>query len=342
MIDIKQILDDHSIDYITKGTGVSKGNINVKCPFCGKDDRSQHLGIKLSNGFWGCWRDSNHRGTNLSYLLIHLLGINKKEVDLLLKDGSFSDHLNSSLTINNLSLGNFFEEIKANDFAVDSLTKSLILPKYFKSFREDHFSKNRFIKYLTDTRGFNNKDILDVTDLYNLRYCLLGDFSYRIIIPIYYQNVLVTWTSRAMGNSSLRYLTLSKEKSSLSIKDCIFNYDNCLAGGKVLFICEGPFDAMKLDFYGRKFDCRSSALFNLNLERSQLYKLVDLMGYYEKVVILLDKGAYSKSEKIYNEISIFHKSVINYDFKILADKFDIKDPAEMNKKIIGNFCLEFV
>ena len=37
MIKIIEILDKYNITYITEGSNVKEGNINIKCPFCYDD-----------------------------------------------------------------------------------------------------------------------------------------------------------------------------------------------------------------------------------------------------------------------------------------------------------------
>ncbi|KKM00724.1 hypothetical protein LCGC14_1801600, partial [marine sediment metagenome] len=86
MIDIRKLLDGWKIEYATTGSNVAKGNVNVKCPMCGMADKSEHMGIKLSNGIWGCWRNKAHRGSNLAYLLQSLLEISYTEAKRLVGD----------------------------------------------------------------------------------------------------------------------------------------------------------------------------------------------------------------------------------------------------------------
>jgi DNA primase len=74
---------------------------------------------------------------------------------------------------------------------------------------------------------------------------LSGDWKFRIIIPIILNHSFVSITSRTiLEGEKQRYKTLSNDKSILSAKDTLYNYDNCISD--VVIITEGPFDAMRI------------------------------------------------------------------------------------------------
>jgi hypothetical protein len=70
---IRDLIAGSGIEVLDKGHSVSKGNFNIKCPFCGAADPGHHMGIRLDNGWWGCWRSSDHRGKSPVRLLCALL-----------------------------------------------------------------------------------------------------------------------------------------------------------------------------------------------------------------------------------------------------------------------------
>src|SRR5271166_3036315 len=71
MIDIETTLRTYGIHFVTAGSNVAAHHINIKCPWCSHDP-SEHLGIDLRTGMWGCWRDPAHRGRSLNRLLYKL------------------------------------------------------------------------------------------------------------------------------------------------------------------------------------------------------------------------------------------------------------------------------
>jgi len=73
--DFKAFCDAKNIPYVTSGKNVSIGNFNIQCPFCGHADPSEHMGIEVATGYWGCWRESKHRGKSPQRLIMRLLHI---------------------------------------------------------------------------------------------------------------------------------------------------------------------------------------------------------------------------------------------------------------------------
>src|SRR5229473_242641 len=73
-----QFLQSYNIQYIDKGSYVSKGNVNICCPFCDYDEK-YYLGISLDNKGYGCWWSSSHRGKNPVRLVQALLKCSYQE-----------------------------------------------------------------------------------------------------------------------------------------------------------------------------------------------------------------------------------------------------------------------
>lgn len=86
---------------------------------------------------------------------------------------------------------------------------------------------------------------------------IAGRWKFRIIIPVYLNGKLVSWTGRSILDKQTlkekeipRYKNLSIEESVINIKECLFNIDNCRKNVAVLV--EGSFDVMRL---GDDFMC---------------------------------------------------------------------------------------
>lgn len=322
--DIKDFLDRQNIFYRDKGTGVKKGNVIIHCPYCGADDVNEHLGISLSNGVWGCWRNDSHRNKDLSILISKLIGISYKQARELI--GKKSKEINLDL-FDELSSDNYFNT--NNKIKKQSIIKSLLIPDDFKILSKGHYSKP-FINYLSH-RGFSKFNRL--IRLYDLRYCIVGDYKWRIIFPIYFNKQLVTWTSRTISKkNSLRYLSLNEDLSSINIKNVVYNYDRPNAkGGDVLFIVEGPIDAVKMDFYLRKTDSYAVGLFNMSISDDQLYWLIHLFDKFNTIVLLLDSG---ELESINKGIAKLNSTGVIINEGELPKGVD--DPGELNEHQINN------
>lgn len=286
--DIKSFLDAQGIHYVTSGRNVAKDHINIKCPACGNADPSEHMGIRLSDGAWGCWRDRDHRGRDIARLIRMILNCSLEEARRIVGRPLFED---DDTTIDDVAREDFYDQTNA---AIEHGMEGgveLSMPREFRPlWRDNKRARFRFLRYL-HSRGFKHSEVLSVCRLYNLRYCVTGRYADRIIIPITYKGALVTWTSRSIyPNAGLRYLSLSAEDSVVSVKHLVYNYDKAARGGKRLIIVEGPMDVLKLDFYGRSRGVRAVGLISMTMERPQRDMLHKLSKKFAEVCPLLDSS----------------------------------------------------
>jgi DNA primase len=127
-----------------------------------------------------------------------------------------------------------------------------------------------------------------------LRCAVTGRYKDRIIFPFYQDTKLIGWTGRALGNpqNAPRYLSSGPE-----IKETVFNYDQLRWGGRneILVIAEGPFDALKLDFYGTDCELRATCIFGTSMTLDQIWILNKLARNYKHTYVLLDPDAVEAS-----------------------------------------------
>lgn len=145
----------------------------------------------------------------------------------------------------------------------------------------------RVWQYLWD-RGFDDRD--DIRELCE-EYSLMagtGYWSDRVILPYFQDGKLVTWTGRAIADSIVRYRDLSIDDSLLAPKETLYNHDCMLEGGKALVIQEGPFDVLKVDFYGKEFGVRSVGLSTNSIKDQQAFLLQTAVGKFDRIIIMLD------------------------------------------------------
>lgn len=226
MFDIKDYLEEQGIHYITSGKNVTAGWINIKCPFCeeyGDPDLSQHLGINPATGGFHCWR-CKERGT-----LVKLVG-----------------HYEKSLNRAREIIGPYLPEGKKTPYGANKERKKTVseikMPAYFSSLSIT--AKNPLVKSFLKTRGF---DPLETCQKHNLSYAgHLGNFKFRMIIPIFLQNKMVSFQGRDItGKSPSPYKALSDEKSSVSIKDTLYEIDEIIPGNTMIIV-EGILDQWKM------------------------------------------------------------------------------------------------
>lgn len=261
MINWIQLLTDNNIYFVTAGKNTGRNEVSVQCPWCGGSDPSQHMGIHLLDEKWGCWRDKTHRGTSSRRLISALLGVSWAQAGLIAQAYSGGapadefDALASPLTTEKAAL------------------KPVNWPPEFEP-----IGKGKYRDYLL-SRGF------DEVPPYYLHKCDYGKWKLRIIIPVLdIDGKILGWQGRAIVNpkTAPRYLT-----SHPQVKRTIFNLPSLKAGGKVLYITEGPMDAMKIDYFGQP-DIRATCTFGAVFSPEQVEMLYKLSSKFLKLVLLFD------------------------------------------------------
>lgn len=179
--------------------------------------------------------------------------------------------------------------------------KLKLLPE-FRPFVESYSAKP-FFNYLSDKRHFTRRQILHLTDEYDLQYCTRGAFKGRIIFPIYYQKRLVNWTARSIYPSvTLRYKTLSTDEEESqnnglpaavsSIGKHLLWYDDLLeADADTIILVEGPFDALKVNVLGRPHGVVATCFFTSSPSDNQLDLFHELLPRFRRRIVLPDVGA---------------------------------------------------
>ncbi len=274
-------LTDHDIAYVTRGPNTRRGQLSIKCPFCGEDDPSEHLSISLEKDAWGCWRNAEHCGRAPHTLMAALLGCGIGPARALAKAYTAADPE---------GIGQALAALTATPEAPKPMAghEVLLYPPEFRPIKATG-STARFWQYLS-RRHFD--DVGDLCARYQLRCALTERWKDRVIIPFFDQRSLIGWTARAIQPTleAPRYLS-----SSETVKKIIFNEDELMDGGKVLFITEGPFDALKIDYYGEPYHARATCGFGLLLSIDQVAILSKLRKRFKKVIILFDQGALEAS-----------------------------------------------
>lgn len=279
MLDIINLYKDYEIEYWTSGKNVSPGWVNIECPLC--SDNSNHLGYNLDRNYFNCWKC----GANNQYeILMQLLNINFFQVRNLLYEYS-----GRSLV---------FDNIKKKTNA-----SKIVLPG--KELMEMHR------KYLL-RRNFDPDYLIEK---YKIRGTgIAGYWKYRIMIPIYYNNQLVSYQGRDITNKQkLRYLSLSPEKSVMNIKNVLYNSNNC---NKVsIIVLEGVTDVWR---FGDDCVCT----FGTSVTEMQ----VNLLSQYENIFFIFDseKEAQQKAKKTALKLSSLGCNTEVIDLQISGD------PGSMN------------
>lgn len=323
VFDWRALLARERVAFIERGPNVKRGEINIRCPWCGTADPSFHLGLNLESGWYSCWRNkSGHSGKSPLRLLMRLLNVSYGRARELA--GLGADYVDPE-GFDALAARLMGREV-ASHAGVKVKREFLDLDPEFKVITEQLYG--RWFDYLW-CRGFDGKDLPKLCHDYCLRAARFGDFAGRLIIPYFLDGELVTWTGRAIGESTIRYKDLSVADSLVPVKQTLFNHDAINEGGKALVIVEGPLDALKLDFYGKPFGVRAVGLSTNSLSEDQAFMLEASRGRFRQVGTMMDnKSDFGRvdSMRLKQELSFIP------DLRIYDVPFDRPDPGDLTPR----------
>lgn len=280
-IDWRALLVEKAVPFIERGPNVKRGELNIRCPFCGPADPSHHMGINPENGWWACWRNSQHRGKSPVRLLMALLHLPYRDVADML--GLSQDYVDpegfDALAARILGMQKLEQGAKA------STTRRLRWPRGFV--RLQNYSWVRRHREYLRSRGFSFLD--DLIEDFDLRGTLDDPaFRDRICLPYRLDGSLVAWTGRAIGQAQIRYRDLDLEDCIVPIKHTLFLHDQASEGGKWLIFVEGPIDALKLTFYGQFVGVFAVALSTASISQQQVAQAVELADRFDNVGVMAD------------------------------------------------------
>jgi len=290
MIDFIRLLKDHNIDYKQEVDGWT----NFSCPFHSNGQRGYKMGFNHAGNYLYCWTCGSHQ---LEKVFSELLQVSFYEAKKMLQEYETDAVIRSKLN-KKVSKG-----------------KNIELPGVPIE------NKDRFFNYL-----FNrNFDPFYLCNNYKIRSGgIIGDYSFRIIIPIYYKNVLVSFQARSIYSKEkckeldiLRYKNYPVELSKVNIKHILYNLDNCIEDWIV--VVEGVFDCWRL---GPK---NISATMGTSMSPEQINLIATR---YKKVIFLFDneKQAQDRARKYGEQLS-----ALGVEVEIFNPEFE-HDPGDYTKE----------
>lgn len=236
------VLTQLRVPYRDTGAHTTSGHINIKCPWCGTDDRGEHLGINLQTGAYHCWRNPAHAGYSAYRLLTALGSLSSVDIGkIIVKYGlKTSSPLNAPIPL--------LPEKSVPDESLEARWGRF----------PSHDPLGIMIGYLRN-RGFDFPSL--IASVYGLKWGgITGYWKYRVLFPVGY-GTLAGWTGRTIGDAEPKYLTTSKKVDGAIPERFIY-----VPGGsserrsEVFVICEGPLDALKITEAGRPLGIQGVAL----------------------------------------------------------------------------------
>jgi hypothetical protein len=308
------------------------------------------MGLNTHDSRWGCWRDQSHRGRSPVYLVQAFLSCEKRAAvevckkyckDIAVEHGAIRARLDKVAKESGVRKRQERAEID------DAMAPQDTFPA-----TKNPRAAAPAITYLRQ-RGFDVQTEL-VCRRYNVRYASKGKSSGRVWFPVRSGGGVKGYVGRTVVGHKARYYA---HPGGEALKTAVWNYDRCFdaadqkagvtAGrftgnktvlsdpppGKVLIICEGILDAMKLDFYGSPYGVRAVALLGLSLGKEKQVMLALLARKYPKVYICLDAEAQRHAYEMESRLALARARVLP-----LPD--GVEDPGAMTPKQAAAFCKE--
>lgn len=296
MYDLERLFEDNEIEYWTKGKNCSPGFVNINCFYC--DDKHNHLGIRISDGKATCWKCGD-KG-NIYNVIKDLLDISDSKIRKFIKP--YKDD---------------FVEVK-KEKRVTTNTE-LILPKEATSILPE---KHR--QYLI-SRGFNPEYL---QKKYKIMACdILGDYKFRIIIPIFFKGKLVNFAAKSIDdNANLKMMNCPNDKAVIQRDSLLYNIDNIK--NRKAIVVEGFTDTWKMG------DCAVATL-GTKFTNAQ----ISLLSYYcDDIFIMFDSKIKDENAPVQAE-KLAHKlyGLVKHVEVIYLDN---GDPGDLTFKEVENIKKE--
>jgi len=283
-MNIINLLQQLNIPYRTTGNHARAGWVQIDCPDCGKGSHKYHLGINLQKLSTNCWQCGSK---NLPFILSTSSEVPYREIKKLLK------------------------EVPRQKVREEVHTGHLQIPFSFQGLSRTH------INYLL-SRNFNKKEVRQIIPVWGVKgtYHDCPGFTWRLFIPIYFNDEMVSWTTRSIGiKNERRYISASPLQEALHHKDLLYGED---LAGHCIIICEGPLDVWKIG---------PGAVATFGLSYTQ--KQVERMKEYPIRVVCFDNSieAQKRAKLLGYTLSLFPGETH-------VVKLDADDPGSAKKKEI--------
>lgn len=300
-MNIIQLYKDFNVPFATEGhKHCREGWVNTTCPFC-TGNPGMHLGYNMADDFYVCWRCGWKATHKALALLIH---VSEKEAKEIARKYGGKSHVKSTVTV----------RIGQKKFRLPPSTAPM---------------NDRHKRYLTK-RKFDPEVIEKIWDVQGTGPISLMDgisFSHRLVIPIYWENRIVSFQTRDItAKHSLRYITCPEQREIIKHKHIFYqaiptkDSDACIC-------VEGVTDAWRFG-YG------AIATFGIKYTK---YQVREISKRFKKVFVVFDDDpqAIKQSEKLTAELIL--RGVDAYSIKIQGDPGDMAqtDADALKKELLG-------
>jgi len=288
IFNIKQFLDDFGIPNTDRGKHARTKWIQIKCPFCSGHE-GWHGGFNIEKEYYNCWRCG---WRSLPDIIMELLGCSFPAAKTYLK--KYKNKPESSRDIGET------RRLPSPQY------KGMTFPPNCQSLSDFHR------KYLL-SRNFDPDDLIHEWNLKGTSH--LGDYRFRIIAPIYFQNQFVSYQGRDVTDrQEAKYKACEMENEILHHKHTLYGIDK--TKNKSVIIVEGITDVWR-------FGPGAVGTFGIEFTKSQVRML---LNQFESYFVFFDDDpqAQAQADKLAIILNGFGK-----DVEIISTE---DDPANMSQK----------
>jgi DNA primase len=188
---------------------------------------------------------------------------------------------------------------------------------------------NAAISHLIKRRRFTELEVERLESHYGVKQGYTGRWMKRILFPYHVERLgLVGWTGRTFLGAPVKYLAFPDR----SVKKILFNGDKAAAGGRTLYVLEGPIDALKVDLARFSAGDRAVALAGLNWTANQISALYQLSRKYDRLAVWFDPGAFADAMQLQGRLRACGKPI-----DLIETPAGYEDAGAMPTKEINRF-----
>lgn len=299
VFDVISFLNAYNIRHATHVKNWQKGWVQICCPFCG--DTSWHGGFKLSDGRYNCWRCKRHKK---SEVVSRLLRIPEKEAYKIMKQ---------------------FLVVATLEDEQEKPKKNAAIKLDWPEFTQNELTGRAY--FYLQNRGFDPEVIVNLWNIRSTSY--LGSYKFRIVIPIFINQVMVSYTCRDItGCSKIRYKACPEELEVVSRKNLVYGIDY-VKNGRTL-ILEGATDVWRVG-------PGAIATLGTTVTTGQINILKN--AGVTKASVLFDKGAEVEQEKLVADLLAVGIEAENLYF---SKSSKASDPGELEDNEVDLLRSEFL
>jgi len=267
------------------------GWVQIDCPWCSPESGRFRLGYNMEYGYSNCW----HCGSKpVEVLLRKLLGVRFWEAKSLLKDIRTKRRSKSD----QMTWTGFYQPPDGVDY--------LLGPH----------------KMYLKGRGFDWPEIERLWHIQGIG--IAQKLSWRIFIPIIHHEMIVSWTTRSIGDEAdSKYISAEPEQEITPHKYLLYGEDYCR---HAIVVVEGP-----LDVWG--IGPGAAATFGLSYTSEQVKRI----ARYPRRAICFDNepDAQKVAKRLADDLSAFPGETFNITL-------DSKDPGEAKQNEIKHIRQEIL